>query len=42
MYVNRLYRQRRLSDIRRLDLIARIGYPAYVAIVVAAYVIKFR
>jgi ABC-type multidrug transport system permease subunit len=41
MYANRLYQQRRLSDIRRLDLVARIAYPAIVAVVVLAYVIKF-
>ncbi|HEU5433475.1 MAG TPA: ABC transporter substrate-binding protein, partial [Thermomicrobiales bacterium] len=41
MYVNRLYRERRLSDIRRMDLVARIGYPAIVAVVVLAYAIKY-
>jgi hypothetical protein len=36
-----LYDQRRLSELRRLDLISRIFYPAFVLVVVLAYVFRY-
>ena len=36
-----LYEQRRLTELRRLDLFSRIYYPAFVALVVLAYVLRF-
>jgi ABC-type branched-subunit amino acid transport system substrate-binding protein len=38
---DRLYEQRRFSDLRRLDILARIYYPAFVVLVVLAYFLHF-
>jgi ABC-type branched-subunit amino acid transport system substrate-binding protein len=35
-----LYEQRRLTELRRLDLFSRIYYPAFVLVVVLAYVVR--
>jgi ABC-type branched-subunit amino acid transport system substrate-binding protein len=36
-----LYEQRRLSDLRRLDLASQVFYPAFVLVVVLAYVVRY-
>ncbi len=36
-----LYEQRRLTELRRLDLFSRIYYPAFVLLVVLAYVVRY-
>ena len=38
---DRLYEQRRFSDLRRLDIFARIYYPAFIIVVVLAYFVHF-
>jgi branched-chain amino acid transport system substrate-binding protein len=38
---DRLYEQRRFSDVRRLDIFARIYYPAFILVVVLAYFLHF-
>jgi hypothetical protein len=38
---DRLYEQRRFTDLRRLDIFARVFYPMYVLVVVLAYVVHF-
>jgi hypothetical protein len=39
---DRLYEQRRFSDLRRLEIFARLFYPAYIIVVVLAYFLHFR
>ena len=39
---DRLYEQRRFSDLRRLEIFARLFYPAYIIVVVLAYFLRFR
>ena len=39
---DRLYEQRRFSDLRRLDIFARIYYPTFIIVVVLAYFLHFR
>jgi branched-chain amino acid transport system substrate-binding protein len=38
---DRLYEQRRFSDLRRLDIFARLYYPAFIIVVVIAYFLHF-
>jgi hypothetical protein len=38
---DRLYEQRRFSDLRRLDIFARIYYPVFIMVVVLAYFLRF-
>ena len=39
---DRLYEQRRFSDLRRIDIFARIYYPVFIIVVVLAYFLHFR